>query len=170
MNFKLIQWHINGFLDNYTDLQLLINEKNPHLLSLQETHCNYLFNPVPPNGFSVYFGNSSCNLTNKQGLGVFIKSNSPHKEIQVNSNFQIIALEVTLNKKLTIISIYLPPSQSFTSIELINIFQNITTPDFFQIYAYLIMASRPTSQHIIHLHMLIFHAAHHLYTRFVNVQ
>ena len=125
MNFKLIQWNINGFLNNYTDLQLLINEKNPHFLSLQETHCNYLFNPVPPNGFSAYFCNS-CNLTNKQGLGVFIKSNIPHKEIPINSNFQIIALEVTLNIKFTIISI--PPSQSFTLIELINIFQNITTP------------------------------------------
>ena len=88
MNFKLIQWNINGFLNNYTDLQLLINEKNPHFLSLQETHCNYLFNPVPPNGFSAYFCNS-CNLTNKQGLGVFIKSNFPTKKFKLIAIFKL---------------------------------------------------------------------------------
>ena len=58
MNLKLIQWNINGFLNNYTDLQ---------------------------------------------GVGVFIKSNIPQKEIQINNNFQMIALEITLNIKFTIV-------------------------------------------------------------------
>lgn len=127
-NFTILQWNINGFINNINELQLLIKEHSPSLISIQETHCKYNFNPIPPKGYSAYFYNSPVNTTSKQGIGVLIKNNIPHKQILINSELQTVVIEIQLNIKFTIISFYIPPCKSFSKQELKKIFDSITTP------------------------------------------
>ena len=130
-DIKIIQWNIKGFCNNYYEMQLLIKEHKPHIICLQETHCTNYFNPIIPKNYIGYFENYVQNITAKQGVGLLIKNNISHKILNINSNLQIIAIEVLLKIKITIISIYIPPTKSFSSNELNNIFTNINTPMLF---------------------------------------
>ena len=76
MNFVLLQWNIHGLVNNYPGLQFLIRGLSPSFLP-----CAYNFTPILPKSYSVYFTNSTQNNTTKQGTGIFIKSDIPHKEI-----------------------------------------------------------------------------------------
>ena len=44
------------------------------------------------------------------GTSIMVKSSVPHSQFDLNSNLQAVAVNVTLSKKITICSIYLPPS------------------------------------------------------------
>lgn len=72
--FKILQWNMNGFINNFSELQLLIKEHNPDFLSIQETHCKFDFTPIPPKGYIAYFYNIQSNTTSKQGICVLIKN------------------------------------------------------------------------------------------------
>ena len=128
IDFNILQWNMNGFINNMSELQILINENNPSFISIQETHCNNTFNPIPPKNYKAYFFNSPTNTTSKQGVGILIKHNIPHKLLNIATQLQVVAIEINLNIKFSIISIYIPPSQFFTHQDLLNIFQNIRTP------------------------------------------
>ena len=104
---------------------------DPSFVSLQETHCQYGLTPIPPRNFTSYFVNfvnSSHDTTLKQGAGVLIKSNISYKLIPVNSEYQIIAVEIKLNIKFTIISFYIPPNQDISPKEISNIINSFNTP------------------------------------------
>ena len=47
------------------------------------------------------------------GTSILIKSDIPHRPIDINSNLQAIAVNVTLSKPITISSICLPPHDIF---------------------------------------------------------
>lgn len=128
MIFKIIQWNIKGFLNNYNELRMLIKEQNPTFLCLQETHCLPNFCPNTPKNYLSYFHNIPQNTTSKQGVGVLIKTNIPHKIVQINTHLQIIAVEINLNPKFTIINCYIPPNQQIPCQHLTNILESIQTP------------------------------------------
>lgn len=86
--FRILQWNINGFINNIHELQLLIKEHNPSLISIQETHCPYNFKPIPPKGYTAYFYNSPVNTSSKQGVGLMVRNNIPHRIIDTNSTLQ----------------------------------------------------------------------------------
>lgn len=71
MDLKFIQWNINGLINNYHELQLLIKDHNPDIISIQETHipfnCN---NIIYPKQYSGYFHNLPNNNTAKQGIAI----------------------------------------------------------------------------------------------------
>lgn len=127
-----MQCNIKGFFNNMSELKLLIKEQNPAaLISLQATHCQHNFNSYPPNGYTGYFQNSPANTTAKQGIAVLIKTNNPHKIITLNSDLQIIAIEISSNIKCTIISYYFPPLQQIPSKEITDLLASIQTPILF---------------------------------------
>lgn len=128
MDFTLLQWNINGILNNYQELQLLIKDMDPSFISLQETHCAFNFSPIPPKNYNSYFVNSIQNTTSKQGTGIFIKSNIPHKQIHINCDYQVVAIEVNLNKTFTVLSFYIPPCQDISIREISRIISLFTTP------------------------------------------
>lgn len=82
----------------------------PNFISLQETHRQSTFTPIPPHNYVAYFQNSPLNDYAKQGVGVLIKKNIPHKICTINTPLQIVAIEINLNVTFTIISVYIPPS------------------------------------------------------------
>ncbi|KAI8116077.1 hypothetical protein CVS40_11770 [Lucilia cuprina] len=92
MSFTFLQWNIHGLLNNFQELQLLIKDMDPCFISLQETHCAHNFTPIPPKNYNGYFVNSVLNSTSKQGTGIFIKSNIPHRQT-VDSHLASLANE-----------------------------------------------------------------------------
>ena len=126
--FKALQWNMQGYINNFDELNLLIKERSPCALSLQETHCAYQSIPIIPKSYSGYFCNSPQNITGKQGIALLIKKNIPHLQININSNILTLAVQVNLAIKFTIISIYILPKQTFSRSDLENIVNQIHTP------------------------------------------
>lgn len=125
---KILQWNINGLFNNWTDLLVLIKEHNPVFISLQETHLPHNFTAHPPMGYAAYFNNLSHNNSSKQGVGVMIRRDIPHFHIDVVSSISTIAIELNLGFKITIISMYIPPCQTFSSAEILDVLKNFNTP------------------------------------------
>ena len=70
----ILQRYFNGLLINYPDLNILINEFRPEIISLQETL-------YPPNKYHSYFHNSIQNSNVKEEIAIFIKKSVNHKQI-----------------------------------------------------------------------------------------
>lgn len=118
---SILQWNINGYFNNYHELQLLIKELNPSLLCLQETHIRHNMKPYPPGGYEGYFFNSPQNQYGKQGVAILIKRGIPHKILFTDDDILSIAVEILRNSKLTIINTYIPPNKQFSTTHILEI-------------------------------------------------
>ena len=123
--FKFLQWNMNGFYNNYTDLELLIKEQSSTVITLQETHLSFNTAAAVPKQYSAYFSNLTKNLTSKQGVATLIKKDIPHKFFPTYCNISTIAVEIFIGFKLTILTVYIPPHQNFNIKELRDIIRPI---------------------------------------------
>lgn len=114
MAFRILQWNIKGFYNNSHELQLLIKEHSPSLISLQETHLPHSKTAHISNLYTHYFFNLPQNTSSKQGIAVLVRKDIPHKQIPVQSAISTIAIEINLGFKFTVLCIYIPPQQTFS--------------------------------------------------------
>ncbi|CAD7004082.1 unnamed protein product [Ceratitis capitata] len=125
---KILQWNLNGYWNNLQELQLLMRECNPEVVALQETHIPHNTIPYIPQRYVGYFHNICTNNSSKQGVCLMIKKEIPHKRLDTRSNISAIAVEMNIGFKITVISLYIPPSQNFTSTDILSTLNNISTP------------------------------------------
>ena len=57
-----------------------------------------------------------------------VKSSVPHSQFDLNTNLQAVAVNVTLSKKVTICSIYLPPNDVLSKNSLVNLINQLPQP------------------------------------------
>ena len=50
----------------------------------------------------------------RRGTSIMVKSSVQHSRFDLNTNLQAVAVNVSLSKKVTICSIYLPPSDTLS--------------------------------------------------------
>ena len=62
------------------------------------------------------------------GTSIMVKSSVPHSQFDLNTNLQAVAVTVTLSKKVTICSIYLPPSDTLSKNALVNLIDQLPHP------------------------------------------
>ena len=62
------------------------------------------------------------------GTSIMVKSSVPHSQFDLNTNLQAVAVNVTLSKKVTICSIYLPPSDTLSKNSLVNLIDQLPHP------------------------------------------
>uniref|UniRef100_A0A0K8VY27 Putative RNA-directed DNA polymerase from transposon X-element n=1 Tax=Bactrocera latifrons TaxID=174628 RepID=A0A0K8VY27_BACLA len=125
---RILQWNMNGLLNNYPDLNILINEFSPDIISIQETHIPFNKKLHAPNKYDSYFYNSTQNTSCKQGIAVFIRKSLNHKEIPVSSNISCLAIEVDIGFKITIINCYIPPHQILSVRDISDVLNYFATP------------------------------------------
>lgn len=93
--FNILQWNINGFYNNYTELEILIKDISPHFIALQETHLAVNKDAFVPNKYVSYFLNLPQNTTNKQGIAALVRKDIPHKCLHIHSNIASLAVQVS---------------------------------------------------------------------------
>ena len=122
MKNTIIQWNCRGLRANYDELQLLLNDYDQAVSCLQE----------PKN---VTFRN--YNLINKFAIGkgrgtggnlIIINKRCPNRQIQLKTNLQAIAVSVTLNRTISLCSIYIPPRAKIEQKDLYEIVNQLPTP------------------------------------------
>lgn len=110
----LIQWNLNGFRGKLPELQLLISQYSPIVLALQETLLkgNNLPDHVLGNKYNWYL-KPDRQHPGKNGVAVGVRNGTPHTMATLNYNdTQVVAVSISVPIKITIASIYWPPTDS----------------------------------------------------------
>ena len=125
----LVSWNSRGISNKKEELQILTQNLMPISILIQESKIkenqnfvlkNYSFEhkPLPINE----------NEIAKGGVGIFIRNEIPYISLNLNTNFQAIAVQLYIHKKITLCSIYIPPDQIFNQQELENLIQQLPKP------------------------------------------
>ena len=112
---------------NYNEVSLLISEYNPSVFCFQETFLKPDDN-ISLRGFNIYnYVHTDC-LRPSGGASIFVKSSFPQRKIDLQTELQATAVSVTLDREITICSVYIPPSFSLNSQHLDNLLQQLPSP------------------------------------------
>jgi len=119
MFLVLMQWNINGFKNNYSELQALIAKYRPLVIALQETHLLlHTVHPTPINYKMITLNTSPT----YGGVGILIHNSLQYQEIPLRAEFDSVCVEICSKKKLRIVSSYISPKTKFTLLSLYSTF------------------------------------------------
>ena len=124
---SILQWNCRGLKANYNEILILTTLLAPSVICLQETFLKQT-DMISFKNYTIYNYITDANQKASGGTSILIKSDTPHRNIDINSNLQAIAVNVTLSKPITICSIYLPPHDIFSKHDLGNLINQLPQP------------------------------------------
>ena len=104
-----ISWNCRGISNKKEELQILIKNIMPIAICIQESKMkenksfeikNYSFEHKPQQ--------TEEEENAKGGVGIFIRKEVPYISVNLDTNFQAIAVQLYSHKKLTLCSLYIP--------------------------------------------------------------
>ena len=124
---NIIQWNCRGIRANRADLFTMTSELDPVALCLQELKVRK--NKDIPR-FKKYKSYSKIPDPDHAsgGVALVIKKSYPQRWIDLNTNLQAVAVRVTINKPVTLCSLYLPPDERPTYQELTSLVEQLPAP------------------------------------------
>ena len=124
---KIIQWNCRGLKTKFEEIYLLQQKENPSIFCLQEIFLKPE-DKISLKGFNLYHHiNTDCRRTSG-GSSIFVKSSCPQRKINLNTELQAVAVSVTLDREITICSIYIPPSFSLRLEHLNSLLNQLPAP------------------------------------------
>uniref|UniRef100_A0A1B0DIK5 Endonuclease/exonuclease/phosphatase domain-containing protein n=1 Tax=Phlebotomus papatasi TaxID=29031 RepID=A0A1B0DIK5_PHLPP len=124
---KIIQYNINGFYNNFTDLNLLGRDYDPLIFALQETHLTSRKTPCLK-GYHVFWRNHPSN-TAKGGTAILIKEQNWAREIPIHSTLECTVIQTKMRGRyITICSLYLNPGERIDYAKLSSLVEELPTP------------------------------------------
>lgn len=127
MGKVLLQWNCRGLFSNTDDIHSIIEHFKPISLCLQETHLN----TQPVNSFKQYNVVRKDRLcTGKPSGGVAILSHKtlPYTKIALQTNLEAVAIRISLDRLLTVCSLYISPSCTVTQTDIHNLIAQLPVP------------------------------------------
>ena len=129
MNFKhkIIQWNCRGLKPKFDEISIILEQQKPSIFCLQETFLKPNDN-VTLKGFNIYnYIHSDCQRPSG-GSSILVKSSCPQRNIVLTTELQATAVSVTLDKEITICSIYIPPSFTLKTEHLDSLLKQLPSP------------------------------------------
>lgn len=127
MEHNLLQWNCNGFYSHIEEVKLLINSHNPIALCIQETRFQSLHIPKC-SGYIPYFKHCDSNLNASGGVAIFLRNDIHGEEIPLNSNLQVVAVQMKYPKMITICNLYIPPDLQVNQASLTTLIDQLPKP------------------------------------------
>ena len=127
MSNNILQWNCRSIKANAEEFNLLITEQKPVAICLQETFLKDC-DKFSLKHHSCYLKNSIGNLKACAGVAVIVNNNVPHHSVKLNTTLQAVAVSISLNKTITLCSIYLPPSSAVDIKKLDNLVDQLPKP------------------------------------------
>ena len=122
----IIQWNVRGIRSNFEDLSILI-KSNPTLIALQETLItkdNFLI----PNYNTIHNIHKTDVQGSLRGVSLSIRKDVLFQPITLATPLEAVAALVKLNKPISICSLYLSPSKTFSKQCLIELTDQLPQP------------------------------------------
>ena len=124
---KIIQWNCRGLKPKFDEISLLVTQQKPSVFCLQETFLKP-DDKITLKGFSIYNHiHSECQKPSG-GSSIFVESSFPQRHIELTTELQATAVSVTLDKEITICSVYIPPSFSLKIEHLDSLLKQLPSP------------------------------------------
>ena len=122
----LIQWNIRGLRANCRDLELLTQKYKPRVIALQET----LLPADKQAGLNNYvcLSKPASNNSSSRGVSLFIHNSVLFHTINLKTDIEAVAAQVSLQKTITICSIYLSPSSIVSKLQLERLIAQLPQP------------------------------------------
>ena len=116
---SILQWNCQGMQAKYESLKILIQDKYPICISLQETMLGrkILF----PKGYVFYHTDYNVERDFHGGSALLLRRDVPHMKLPLQTELQAVAVQIFSKRKYTVCSIYLPPSYDVNC----NLVQNL---------------------------------------------
>ena len=107
-NSTIVQWNCNSFKNKPQEIALICQTYNPTCICLQETKSD-----VKLKGYTTYQKEGTLDQLGRRqgGVAILVKDNYIQSSINLNTQLQAVATQITLNKPITICNIYFPPSE-----------------------------------------------------------
>ena len=122
----ITQWNIRGLRANYSELELLMSIFKPVAFCLQEL--------LIPNAYNFENRQYSClskltgtdsNARPTGGAGILVRKDIPFRELILDSSLQAVACRISLPEPVTLCSIYLPPTSSWSHADLLSLVSSL---------------------------------------------
>ena len=126
---KIIQWNCRSLRPRYEELILFLTLLRHAVFCLQETYLK-AEDVFTSRGFNTYNHIHSNCWRASGGSSIFVHSSCPQREIKLNTDLQAVAVSVTLEKEITLCSVYIPPSFALRSEHLNPLLQQLLSPYF----------------------------------------
>lgn len=124
----IINWNINGLYNNLTDLQILINDLSPKIITLQESHLKPSQKFHFPN-FSTVRHDDNTGINARGGVIILINHSIYYTELNINSPLQTCAIQAKISEKMvTICNIYINPLDIITNEDIETLITQLPTP------------------------------------------
>ena len=108
----ILQWNCKGLRARSEELKVLVHDFNPGIICLQETMLgDSIFNPGL--NYNVFDSPPPTGERAHGGASIIIHKSLQHSPIPLDTPLQAVALSVLLNRKISVCSLYLPPSLDF---------------------------------------------------------
>ena len=128
MDTKIINWNCRGFKRNIDEIKMILRDYDPVALCCQETYTKEN-NTIQFRKYSSYHVHSEAiDGRASGGTSIIIKKTTPHRHIPLNTNLQAVAVNFSLQKAITLCSIYIPPSHKLDSRELDDLVVQLPSP------------------------------------------
>ena len=121
-----MQWNLQSYFTQFEELKLILKEYQPACITLQETlHKNR--NMLPPSGYHIIKSDPKRDDNHDRGAAILINRRIFYQPIQINTDLQVAAARVYLDKIYTICSLYLPHIP-VNERDLVNLIQQLQPP------------------------------------------
>ena len=130
MVFNILQWNINGYINNYSELQLLIKSRYPKIIALQETHLHNTphYSIIPKNYKYIHTNDIDSTDTAKRGLALLVSNNVQFSNLQLRTNILAQAIEIKSDVTFVIINTYISPTDQISERDLLTLISSINKP------------------------------------------
>ena len=124
---SIVQWNCQGLRAKWEEVKIIIYEKSPIIMALQETMMGNTTIPCPKE-YICHHTTYDPNVGHHGGALIYIRHDIPHTKLQLQSRLQSVAVQCFLERKYTICSVYLPPGEPFPEEEFKNLITELPTP------------------------------------------
>ncbi|GFO49464.1 RNA-directed DNA polymerase from mobile element jockey [Plakobranchus ocellatus] len=119
----VVQWNIRGFRSNFEELKLLLNRSQSAVVALQE--CRLEEGQVPPQGYTLLLPQGG---SPGGEAAILIRNGTRFSEIDLKTGMHTAAATISLEKTLTVCSLYLPPNSQVSKLSLAELFGQLPKP------------------------------------------
>ena len=124
---KIVHWNCRGLKPNYNEILLLLSLLKPSVFCLQETFLKQEDN-INFKRFNLYNYIYTAGQKPSGGSSILVHSSYPQREIKLSTDLQAVAVSVSLEKEITICSLYIPPNFTLHSQHLNSLLEQLPSP------------------------------------------
>jgi len=107
---------------------MLLSHIHPNTVSLQETFLKKN-KGITFKGYSCYHSYATeVNDVDHGSSAILVNSSTPHRQLNLQTRLQAVAIRVTCRKTIILCSIYLPPHMVFDTIDFYDLLQQLPPP------------------------------------------